>query len=58
MSSVVAEAIVYMRGPGRVARCRGCRGLLVVLVTIHDVTCVDPRGMAGFEMEIRSTSRK
>ncbi len=57
MSSVVAEAIVYMRGPGRVARCRGCSELLFVLVTIRDVTCVDLRGIAGFEMEIRSTSR-
>jgi hypothetical protein len=52
MSSVVAEAIVYMRGPGRVARCRGCSELLLVLVTIRDVTCVDLRGIAGFEMEI------
>jgi hypothetical protein len=52
MSSVVAEAIVYMRGPGRVARCRGCSELLFVLVTIRDVTCVDLRGIAGFEMEI------
>jgi hypothetical protein len=52
MSSVVAEAIVYMRGPGRVARCRGCSELLLVLVTIRDVTCVDLRGIAGFETEI------
>jgi hypothetical protein len=46
-SLVVAEAIVYMRGPGRVARCRGCSELLFVLVTIRDVTCVDLRGIAG-----------
>jgi hypothetical protein len=50
--SVVAEAIVYMRGPGRVARCRGCSELLFVLVTIRDVTCVDMRGIAGLEMEM------
>ena len=52
MLLVVAEAIVYMRGPGRVARCRGCSELLFVLVTIRDVTCVDLRGIAGLEMEI------
>jgi hypothetical protein len=52
MSSVIAEAIVYRGGPGRVARCRGCSELLFVLVTIRDVTCVDRRGIAGFELEI------
>jgi hypothetical protein len=47
-----AEAVVYTRGPGRVARCRACGGLLIVLVTIRGITCVDLRGIAGFEMEI------
>jgi hypothetical protein len=51
-SSVVAVAIVYIGGPGRVARCRRCSELLLVLVTIRDVTCVDLRGIAGFDMEI------
>jgi hypothetical protein len=51
-SSVVAEAVVYLGGPGRVARCRACGELLFVLVTIRDITCVDLRGIAGFEMEI------
>ncbi len=52
MSSVVASAIVYMRGAGRVARCRGCTKPLPVLVTIRAVTCVDLHGIAGFEMKI------
>ena len=52
MSWVGAEAIVYMGGPGRVARCRGCSELLFVLVTIRGFTCVDLRGIAGFDMEI------
>jgi len=47
----VAEAVVYMRGPGTVARCRTCHELHIVLVTIHDVTCVDMRGIAALEME-------
>jgi hypothetical protein len=44
--------------PRRVGRCRGCSELLLVLVTIRDVTCVDLRGVAGFERENWSTSRK
>jgi hypothetical protein len=50
MAGFFAEAVVYMRGPGRVARCRGCGELLFVLVTIRDITCVDLRGIAGFDV--------
>jgi hypothetical protein len=46
-SGFLAEAVVYMRGPGRVARCRVCGEVLVVLVTIRGTTCVDLRGIAG-----------
>ena len=45
-SAFVAETVVYGRGPGRVARCRACGGLLIVLVTIREVTCVDMSGIA------------
>ena len=41
-----AEAVVYVGGPGRVARCRACGEMLVVLVTIRGITCVDLRGIA------------
>jgi hypothetical protein len=51
-SRYVAEAVVYMRGPGTVARCRACGELHIVLVTIRDVTCVDLRGLAALEMEV------
>jgi hypothetical protein len=44
-SGFLAEAVVYTRGPGRVARCRACGELLVVLVTIRGITCVDLRGI-------------
>jgi Family of unknown function (DUF6510) len=50
-SGFVAEAAVYMRGPGRVARCRDCGQLLIVLVTIRGITCVDLRGVADLQME-------
>jgi Family of unknown function (DUF6510) len=49
-SSVLADAVVYMRGPGRIARCRSCGELQIVLVTIRDITCVDVRGIAGLEV--------
>ena len=51
-SGYVAEAVVYMGGPGRVARCRRCGELLFVLVTIRDITCTDLRGVVGLQMEI------
>jgi hypothetical protein len=41
-----AEAVVYMAGPGRVARCRNCGEVMAVLVTIRGITCVDLRGVA------------
>jgi hypothetical protein len=45
-SSFVAESVVYMHGPGRIARCRTCGELHMVLVTIRGITCVDLRGIA------------
>jgi uncharacterized Zn finger protein len=45
-SAPVAEAVVYMRGPGRVARCRACGAVLMVLVTIRGINCVDLRGIS------------
>jgi hypothetical protein len=46
VSAFLAEAVVYTRGPGHVARCRACGELLMVLVTIRGVACVDLRGIA------------
>ena len=50
-SSAVAEVVVYMRGPGRVARCRVCGALLIVLVTVRGITCVDLGGIAALQLE-------
>jgi uncharacterized Zn finger protein len=50
-TGAVAEAVVYLRGPGRVARCRSCGEVLMVLATIRDVTCVDLRGIAAMQPE-------
>jgi len=48
-SGEVARFVVYMRGPGAVARCAVCTAVLMVLVTRREVTCVDLRGLAALE---------
>jgi hypothetical protein len=48
-SDSLAEAVVYIRGPGRVMRCRACGEPHMVLVTIRGVTCVDLRGIAAMQ---------
>jgi hypothetical protein len=45
----VAEFEVYLQAPGTVARCRSCRNVLMVLVTVRGVTCVDLGGLAELE---------
>jgi Family of unknown function (DUF6510) len=46
-TSPMANACVYLRAPGIVARCRSCDGILLVLVEIRGLTCVDLRGLAA-----------
>jgi Family of unknown function (DUF6510) len=48
-SGPLAEVIVYLRGPGIVARCRVCTSVLMVLVERRGWTCVDLRGLAALE---------
>jgi hypothetical protein len=48
-----AELAVYLRAPGTVARCRTCMSVLMVLVTIHERTCVDLRGLDTLEIPAR-----
>ena len=50
-SGAVATCVVYTRAPGTVARCRVCASVLMVLVTIREVTCVDLRGLADLERQ-------
>jgi hypothetical protein len=45
-SSYVAEAVVYLRSAGTVARSRGFGEPVIVLVTIRGMTCVDLGGLA------------
>jgi hypothetical protein len=46
---LVAELAVYLRGPGTVARCPHCAGLVMVIVDAHGVSCVDLRGLEALE---------
>jgi hypothetical protein len=48
-SGEVAGFVVYTRAPGTVARCAACSSVLMVLVTIREITCVDLRGLASLE---------
>lgn len=45
----VAELEVYVQAPGTVARCRSCKSVLMVLVTVRGITCVDLRGLTSLE---------
>jgi Family of unknown function (DUF6510) len=49
-SGEVARFVVYVRAPGTVARCPACASVLMVLVTIRQITCVDLRGLATLEL--------
>ena len=51
-SGEVATFVVFTRAPGTVARCRACTSLLMVLVTIREITCVDLRGLASLERPV------
>ena len=50
-SGQVAELEVYLCAPGTVVRCRTCKSVLMVLVTVRGTTCVDLRGFAGLTAE-------
>ena len=54
--SHVAELEVYLRAPGTVGRCPRCKAVLVVLVTVREVTCVDLSGLASLEATERGGS--
>jgi len=46
-SAQVAETIVYLRGPGTVARCPHCANIVMVFVERRGVTCVDLLGLSS-----------
>lgn len=42
----VAEFVVYLGGPGTVARCRDCQALLIVVTRRQTMNCVDLTGLS------------
>jgi Family of unknown function (DUF6510) len=46
----VAEFVVYLGGPGAVARCRDCLALLIVVTRRRDLNCVDLTGLAALKV--------
>ncbi|HWF82037.1 MAG TPA: DUF6510 family protein [Streptosporangiaceae bacterium] len=46
-SREVAEFVVYLGGPGVVARCRDCTALLMVITKRRTMNCVDLTGLSA-----------
>jgi Family of unknown function (DUF6510) len=45
--TMVAELPVYLTEIGTVVRCRSCDSVLMVFVSVREVTCVDLMGLAS-----------
>lgn len=45
----LAECMVYLGGPGVIARCRACHALLMVFVRVREIVCVDLGGLSELE---------
>jgi hypothetical protein len=45
----VADAMVYLRGPGTVVRCRRCTSILMVISRVRGMNCVDLSGLAALD---------
>ncbi len=43
----IAEAVVYLRAPGTVVRCRTCTAVLMVVVQRGEQNCVSLAGLAS-----------
>jgi Family of unknown function (DUF6510) len=48
-TGLVAETVVYLRGPGTVVRCRNCSAMLMVISRIRGMNCVDLGGLAALD---------
>jgi hypothetical protein len=47
--SPVGEFVVYLRGPGTVARCPHCSAVVMVIVESRGISCVDLQGLEALE---------
>jgi hypothetical protein len=41
----MAELTVYLQAPGKVARCRSCENVVMVIVDVRGIKCVDVSGL-------------
>ncbi len=46
-TGLVAQAVVYLDGPGNVVRCRNCSAMLMVITRIRGMNCVDLSGISA-----------
>jgi hypothetical protein len=46
----MAELTVYLQAPGKVARCRSCENVVMVIVDVRGIKCVD---VSGLELRAR-----
>ena len=51
--AALGEALAYVEAPGLVIRCRGCEGVLVVLVRRDDGYVLSLQGLAWLELAER-----
>jgi hypothetical protein len=48
----LAEAVVYLRGPGTVVRCRSCTSVLAVISRVRGRNCVDLSGLEALQVPV------
>jgi hypothetical protein len=47
----VADAMVYLRGPGTVVRCRSCTSVLMVISRVRGLNCIDLSGLKALQVK-------
>ena len=53
----VAQFVVFVRGPGTVARCRNCSAVLMVIVAAKGMNCVDLTGLARLDAPVEGVGQ-
>jgi DNA-directed RNA polymerase subunit RPC12/RpoP len=48
-AALVAEMVVYLQAPGKVARCPSCGSVVMVVAEVRGINCVDLRGLSALE---------
>jgi hypothetical protein len=48
-AALVAELVVYLQAPGKVARCPSCGSVVMVVAEVRGINCVDLRGLSALD---------